>query len=89
MKKEEMYYIQDSRSFIGNSVIWWGIDSKGYTTDISKAGKYTKDEAFTICKNRDTDIAWLCSHVDKNIKQHVDMQYLKKKYSRNWKNKKK
>jgi hypothetical protein len=42
-KKQELYYIQNG--YVGNAILWWGVDSKGYTTDITKAGKYTKEEA--------------------------------------------
>lgn len=53
--QEEMYYIQDRRTFVGNSVVWWGPDYGGYVTDIDKAGLYTKEEAFKIFNDRDTD----------------------------------
>ena len=83
MRNEELYYIQDARQYIGNAVLWWGKNSGGYTTDITKAEKYTKDQAKQICR-RKTDKAWLCSHVDKHITQCVDMQYLDGKFSRAW-----
>jgi len=35
--KEKLYYIQNV--YVGNAILWWAIDSKGYTTDIGKAGK--------------------------------------------------
>ncbi len=28
---------------------WWGPDSRGYTSDLSQAGKYTLEEAKKIC----------------------------------------
>jgi hypothetical protein len=59
-----------------------GIDSKGYTTDINKAGKYTKEEAIKIIQ-RPQDIAWLCSHIDSNEvakKIIIDHQYLDMSY---------
>jgi hypothetical protein len=87
IKKVEMYYIQDTRTYVGNAILWWGKDSCGYTTDITQAGKYTKNQAKDICR-RKTDRAWLCSHVESNIKQYVDMQYLNIKYARGWHGKK-
>lgn len=77
---QELYYIQNG--YVGNAICWWRIDSKGYTTDIREAGKYTKEEAKQIIQ-RPQDIAWLCKHVDNNEaakKVVVDVQYLKKRY---------
>lgn len=73
------YYIQDTRTFHGNAVVWWGIDGKGYTSQLEKAGKYTKADADNICKNRLTDVAWPCDYIDNDVKAKytiVDMQYL-------------
>ena len=34
MKKEDkQFYIQNG--WIGNAILWWGIDSKGYTTKLN------------------------------------------------------
>ena len=77
---EKLYYIHNG--FVGNAMCWWGKDSKGYTCDINKAGKYTKEEAKRIIK-RPEDQAWLCSYVDKNEKAHkmtIDNQYLNYRY---------
>lgn len=80
METEKLYYIQNG--YVGNAILWWGVEGKGYTTDIEKAGKYTKEEAKKIIK-RPQDIAWLCSHVDNNEKAKkliVDCQYLNRRY---------
>jgi len=78
----EFFYIQDTRTYVGNSVLWWGINGKGYTTDILSAHKYKKEE---ILKNfdewRETDKFWIADHVNKHIKSHIDMQYLDLEYS--------
>lgn len=77
---QDLYYIQNG--YVGNAILWWGIDSKGYTTDITKAGRYTKEEAQKIIQ-RPKDIAWLCKHIDNNNEARkliVDMQYLNKRY---------
>lgn len=76
MNTEELYYIQNG--YVGNAILWWGINSRGYTTDITKAGKYTKEEAEKIIQ-RPQDIAWLCEHIDNNEKAKkltIDIQYL-------------
>lgn len=79
--KEKMYYIQNG--YVGNSVLWWAIDSKGYTTEIEKAGKYPKSEAKKIIE-RPQDIAWECSYIDNNLKARkviIDGQSLESKKS--------
>ncbi len=89
--KEELYYIQDRRSFLGNAVIWWGWNNNGYTPDIESAGKYTKEEAMKICKNRPSEVAWPVDYINSNTKARtmiVDMQYLDKDKRRRWNNKK-
>ena len=68
MKKEELYYIQN-QGFVGNAIIWWRVDGRGYTTDIREAGKFTKEEAKEIIK-RPEDTAWPCSYIDNNVKAH-------------------
>ena len=71
-----MYYIQNG--YVGNAILWWGVDSKGYTTDFTRAGKYTKEQAEGIIQ-RPEDRAWPCSYVDANEeakKLIVDGQYL-------------
>jgi len=77
--KEKLYYIQNG--YVGNAILWWAIDSKGYTTDIGKVGKYTKEEAKKIIQ-RPQDIAWECNYIDKNEtarKTIIDAQYLSSK----------
>ena len=71
-----MYYIQNG--YVGNAILWWAENSRGYTTDFTKAGKYTKEEAKIIIQ-RPCDVAWECSHID-NCKEAqkltIDGQYL-------------
>jgi len=35
---ENLYYIQDTRSVVGNCALWWRKDDQGYTCDIDDAG---------------------------------------------------
>lgn len=70
------YYIQTG--YVGNAILWWGKESKGYTTDIEEAGVYTHQQAMRIIQ-RDQDKAWLCEHVDNCTAAHkkiIDSQYL-------------
>lgn len=74
---DEFYYLQDSRSYVGNAVLWWGINGNGYTTDPGKANKYTREEVLERLKtSRETDIYWPASKVEAAIKNFVDIQGL-------------
>lgn len=77
---DTMFYIQNG--YVGNSVSWWRLNSCGYTTDITNAQKYTKQEVLEkFVAGREEDIIWCADHVLKNIVQHVDAQYLNNQYS--------
>lgn len=81
LKDSDMFYVQDSRQYIGNSVLWHGLNGNGYTTDIKNAYKYTKAEILSKFKNgRDSDIVWNANHVDSNVSLHVDAQKLDYKF---------
>ena len=74
--KEKEYYIQNG--WVGNAILWWAIDSKGYTTEINKAAKYSYEEAKKIIQ-RPEDRAWECTHIDKCLQAHktiIDGQFL-------------
>ena len=51
-ESEPLFYIQDTRSFVGDSALWWRPEGKGYTVNLDEAGTYTAAQ----CRgNRDTD----------------------------------
>jgi len=73
----ELYYIQNTRSVVGNSALWWRIDGHGYTCDLSQAWKVTKQKAEGICRDRpEQDVMHKCSVVDALAERHVDVQRL-------------
>jgi hypothetical protein len=74
----DLYYLQDSRSYVGNDVLWWAKDGKGYTTDLSKAHIFTKAEAVSRHESRGTDIPWPKEYIDGKTRPAVDMQYIKR-----------
>lgn len=77
---EDLYYIQNGWS--GNAMAWWAFDNRGYTTEISKAKKFTESEARELIERPDFK-AWLCDHVDNTpaaIKVTIDGQYLDRRY---------
>lgn len=74
----DVFYLQDSRSYVGNDVLWWAKDGKGYTTDLRLAQTYTKAEAVALHEQRETDIPWPKTYIDAKTRPAVDMQYIKR-----------
>jgi len=70
------WYLQDTRSYVGNDVLWWAKDGKGYTTDVSKAHVFTREEAFSQAAMRGVDRAWPKAYIDAKTRPAVDMQYI-------------
>lgn len=75
---DQLFYLQDSRSYVGNDVLWWARDGKGYTTDLSKAQVYTREEAQRQHDMRRSDIPWPKAYIDAKTRPAVDMQYIKR-----------
>ncbi|MCA8145415.1 hypothetical protein [Burkholderia vietnamiensis] len=73
----ELFYLQDSRSFVGNDVLWWA-DPDGYTTDLRKARLFTRDDAQQHHNIRETDIPWPKEYIDAKTRPAVDVQYIKR-----------
>lgn len=74
---EELFYIRTS-GYVGNSFVWWAKKGAGYTPDLNRAGKYTREEAETICKRRPGhDIAYRCEEIEtsKGVQLHFDSQF--------------
>lgn len=68
---EQLYYIW-SGGYSGDALIWWGKDSRGYTSNLDNAGKYTKDEAKRICSNSDRrEMAFPVEYIDGNAHRAV------------------
>lgn len=74
MADEQLYYVQDTRSYVGNCVLWWGKDRRGYVCCIDEAGLYTADEVRGM---RPTEIGWPREVVERNAKRFVDHQDLR------------
>ena len=76
--KDDLYFLQDSRSYVGNCPLWWAKGGNGYTTRINLAHRYTKEQAFAQHKRRKTDIPWPCSMVEPLQNMTIDVQDLHK-----------
>lgn len=73
---EPLFYLQDSRSYVGNDVLWWAKDGRGYTTDLSKAEVYSLVDAQNQHNMRHSDIPWPKAYIDGKTRPAVDMQYI-------------
>lgn len=76
MTDNDKYYLQDSRSYVGNDMLFWARGGNGYTTDLSKAEVYSKDDAVKQHRGRETDIPWPKAYIDVRWRPAVDMQYV-------------
>jgi hypothetical protein len=74
---DDEYYLQDSRGYVGNDVLFWAIVG-GYTTDLSKAEVFTKEAAIRQHESRHSDIPWPKPYIDKKTRPAVDVQYIKR-----------
>ena len=75
--EEQLYYIQDTRSYTGNSVMWWCPEGNGYTSDLDEAWKVPLDKAKAMHRSRKTDVPWACNEINKYAQRHFDMQNLR------------
>lgn len=74
----KMFYLQDSRDYVGNDVLWWAKDGNSYTTDLSKAQAYSQEAAQSQHNLRNSDIPWPKDYIDARSRPAVDMQYIKR-----------
>ncbi len=82
------YYIQNTcAGFLGNSIVFWAIDSRGYTPDLQKSHKFTEEEAKEICQgNPVKNKAWPVEYIENNvgIQRVIDSQFLDHKNIKQW-----
>lgn len=75
--EDGLYYLQDSRSYVGNCPQWWAKDRAGYTSRLDEAHRFTFDEAMQQHRERDTDIPWPCAEIDSLARRTVDHQHMR------------
>jgi len=73
MGQDKLFYMQDSRQYVGNSMLWWAKECRGYTCDIRRAEIFTLSESKKRT-NRPTDVLWPKDFIDDRISYHVDSQ---------------
>jgi hypothetical protein len=74
----KMFYLQDGRSYLGNSIIWWSKEANGYTTDLQQAREFTYEEAMEQHRQRETDIPWPVEYIGERMQLSVDMQTVRR-----------
>lgn len=82
LAQEPMFYIQDTRQFVGNCPVWWGPNGSGYVTRLDEAGRYTEQEAVKQNHCRETDIPWPCAEIEAIARRTVDFQHMRPRAER-------
>tara|TARA_R110000737_G_scaffold190788_1_gene212370 strand:- start:30 stop:641 length:612 start_codon:yes stop_codon:yes gene_type:complete len=72
----DLFYLQDSRASLGSQAMFWALNGCGYTSNVSKAQSYTKEQAQSQHNSRLTDVPLMCSLVNELTDLGVDCQYL-------------
>jgi hypothetical protein len=72
--EQQLYYLQDSRQFVGNCMLWWRKGGAGYCCDLAEAGLFTKEEAYRQHAMRETDVPWPKAYIDTRAALYVDHQ---------------
>ncbi len=82
------YYIQNTKAgYLGNAIIFWAKDSRGYTANLNNCQIFTEEEAKKICQgNPEKNKAWPVDYIDSNngIQRIVDCQFLSNNYIKDW-----
>ena len=77
-RTEDEYYLQDTRYYVGNCVLWWRKNAEGYCTDLREAHVFTKEEAYRRHDVRASDIPWPKAYIDARSVPTVDFQKLER-----------
>lgn len=71
-----LYYIQNL-GYCGNCMLWWCVDGKGYTCDLNRAWRVTKEKADQICLSRPhEDIPHPVEKINRMAQLHVNIETL-------------
>jgi hypothetical protein len=75
---EGAYFLQDTRSLVGNSMSFWALGG-GYTCDFTRAERFTRQKAFRQHASRATDQPWPAAYIEGHDAHHVDFQRCERK----------
>ena len=77
MSDEPLYYIQNTRSVVGNCMVLWRAEGHGYTVNLDEAWKLPQSRAEAICKDRpEQDIPRAAALLERVAQRHIDVQLL-------------
>lgn len=68
------FYLQDSRSYTGDCLMFWCKDGAGYASGLDRLEQYTQAEGVQQNQSRETDIPWPVDYVDARAFLAVDHQ---------------
>jgi len=77
----DRYFLQDTRTIIGNCMVFWAKDAQGYTTDIDAAHLFTLEEALS---KRSTDRPWPECVIRSIAKLRADIQNVPRARPKHW-----
>ena len=78
MNEQEQYYLQESETIVGNCMLFWRKDRKGYTTNLDEAHIFTREEAQAQQRCRETDIPWPKKLLDSMSERSVNIQRVRR-----------
>lgn len=78
MSEGDLYYIQYSGQYVGNSMLWWRENGCGYTTNIEQAGTFSSARAYGQNESRAEDIPWRKVYIDARMSFHVNVDHVNK-----------
>lgn len=83
---EQLFYLQDTRDYVGNDMLWWRKNNCGYTTNIEDARKWTWRELQERQPTHEKYRAWPVEYIDQRTTLVVDMQHTRYKEAsrRDW-----
>lgn len=73
--RKRLYYIQDTRMYIGTAMLFREQKLEYHTTDITKAVVVDVSELATLL-TEEHDVAWYVEHVDKHVSSYADKKFV-------------
>lgn len=71
---EQKFYVHDTtRGFVGNSMVWWRKDHRGYTTNLADAHEFTEAE---LAGMADDLVAYPVDEVRRVAEAHVTARHV-------------
>lgn len=72
MPEQELYMIQSG--FVGNCMLFWGKDDRGYTCHLDRVGEYTLEQAKARARDYEGEMIWPVDTIKAGASTMVDHQ---------------